>query len=274
LIGADIFNNFIVEIDYEKKKITFHKVESYKYKKKTRAKETLPLIIHNSKPYIEADVYLENEVTPKKVKLLLDLGSSDALWLFPGSLEGYELPEKTYDTFLGVGLNGEIFGKKGRISKIAIGKYELKNPIVSFPDSSSIRNSADQELQGRNGSIGAEILSRFNIIIDYKNQLLTLEPNNKFRHSFNHNMSGVEIHTPYVGLPVFEISYVREGSPGYQAGLKKGDQILSINYKNAVDYTLNDIILLFQQREKKKIKMKVLRDGVTIKTKFTLQKAI
>jgi C-terminal processing protease CtpA/Prc len=73
------------------------------------------------------------------------------------------------------------------------------------------------------------------------------------------------------GLPIFTISNIRQNSPAFLAGLKVNDQILSINNNHSTTITLNDINLLLQSKENRKIKLKVLRDGQEIKTQFELQ---
>jgi C-terminal processing protease CtpA/Prc len=89
--------------------------------------------------------------------------------------------------------------------------------------------------------------------------------------AFNYNMSGMEVINPMPGFPIFTISNVRENSPAFLAGLKVNDQILSVNNSNHASISLNDINLLLQSKENRKIKMKVLRDGQEIKTSFELQ---
>lgn len=85
-------------------------------------------------------------------------------------------------------------------------------------------------------------------------------------------MSGMEVTNPMPGLPVFTITNIRENSPAYFAGLQENDQILTINSSNHKSIELNDINLLLQSKEKKKIKMKVLRNGEEYKTSFELKK--
>ncbi len=87
-------------------------------------------------------------------------------------------------------------------------------------------------------------------------------------------MSGMEIDMPLNNLPYYEISYIQENSPADLAGLKIGDQILAINGKNIVEYSLNDVILLLSSYEGKKISIKIMRDGVEKKVKFRLVKKL
>lgn len=51
--------------------------------------------------------------------------------------------------------------------------FEFKNPIVSFPDSSSIKNV--KMVVDRIGSVGGEVLKRFTIILDYADRKMYLK---------------------------------------------------------------------------------------------------
>jgi C-terminal processing protease CtpA/Prc len=85
-------------------------------------------------------------------------------------------------------------------------------------------------------------------------------------------MSGIEVTNPMPGLPIYTIANIRENSPAYFAGLKENDQILSINSNGHRSLKLNDINLLLQSKENRKIKLKILRDGEEFKTSFELKK--
>jgi len=82
----------------------------------------------------------------------------------------------------------------------------------------------------------------------------------------------MEIINPMPGLPIFTITNIRDNSPAYLAGLKENDQILSLNNNSNNNMELNDINLLLQSKENRKIKVKFLRDGVEHETSFELKK--
>jgi hypothetical protein len=268
LIGFNLFKDFIVKIDYANEKLTLYRPESYKYHDK-KNDIILPLYFENNKPYVRTSIVLE-DYTEVPVKLLVDTGASDALWLSENSDKRIKLPENNIETFLGRGLSGDLYGKKGRIDGIWVGPLVLSKPIVAFPNSELL----DQIMStnDRNGTLGAEILRRFEVTIDYKNQRLTLRPTSQLKEDFNYNMSGMEVSNPVPGFPIYTISNIRVNSPAYYAGLKENDQIISINNTNHKSLELNDINLLLQSKENRKIKIKVLRDGQEVKAEFVLQK--
>ncbi len=262
LIGYNMFKNFIVEINYDRKVITFHNPDKYKPSRYRRRGITLPLIIHQTKPYVYGAITM-NDGTEIPVKLLLDTGASHALWIDVESDENINYPGKTADVFLGKGLNGDIYGKIGRMHQFTIGDFTFDEPIVAFPDSLSAGNAIGRD--NRNGSLGSEILRRFHVIIDYPNSLITLFPNNQYRSEFRLNRSGIEIEAPLPGIPYYIISNVRKDSPADKAGLRKGDEIKYINGKNSLTLTINEMYQFFQKKPGYKLKLNVTREGYHFK---------
>ncbi|MEE4284797.1 MAG: aspartyl protease family protein [Mariniphaga sp.] len=268
LIGFNLFKDYIVKIDYSSEKLTLYRPEHYKYR--DRKKDIiLPLHFDGNKPFVRTSIVTE-ELQEVPVKLLVDTGASDALWLSEKSDERIDIPQNHIETFLGRGLSGDLYGTKGRIDGLWVGPLVLPKPIVAFPNSELI----DQLISSndRNGTIGAEILRRFLVTIDYRNSRMTLRPTYRVREDFNYNMSGMEVINPMPGLPIFTITDIRENSPAYYAGLQVNDQILSLNNSNHQSLELNDINLLLQSKENKKIKITVLREGEEYKTSFELKK--
>lgn len=268
LIGFNLFKDYVVKIDYSEHKITLTKPEYFTYKERERD-IVLPLTFEQNKPFVTTSIVTDkNEDVP--VKLLVDTGASDAIWLSTNSDSRISLPENHIETFLGRGLSGDLYGMKGRIGAIWVGPLVLYEPIVAFPE-----NELVDELIGkndRNGTLGAEILRRFYVTLDYPGKKLVLRPNADIKDDFNYNMSGLEVTNPMPGLPIFLVSNIRKNSPAYYAGILENDQIISLNSTSNKSLSLNDINLLFQSQEDRRIKMTVLRNGEQIKTEFFLKK--
>jgi len=268
LIGFNLFKDYIVKIDYIDEKLTLYRPEYFKYRDSKRD-IILPLYMEGEKPFVRTSIVLD-DLTEVPVKLLVDTGASDAIWLSTQSDERIKLPQNHIDAFLGKGLSGDLYGKKGRLDGLWVGPLVLSEPIVAFPNSELI----DQLISSndRNGTLGAEILRRFMVTIDYRNNRLTLHPTSNVYEDFNYNMSGMEVMNPVPGYPVFTVTNIRENSPAYFAGLQENDQILAINNSSHKSLSLNDINLLLQSKEDRTIKIKVLRNGQEVKTSFQLKK--
>jgi hypothetical protein len=253
-----------------------------------------------NKPYINLEIKDQNELI-KPVKLLIDSGGSDALWLFVNDEKDITVPTNYFKDFLGKGLSGNIYGKRSRIKELIIGDFIIENPSTSYPDSSSVFTAMLNE--DRNGTVGAEVLRRFRVIFDYPNQQLSIKPNKGFSDPFMYNKSGIElIHggdvlvkeskAQFIGpeniknqssftelsyafgltyKPSYQISYLRPESPALEAGLQVGDIILEINGKPAYNQKMQEIILTLSKQEGQKIDVLVDRGGKQIKYKFKLK---
>lgn len=270
LIGYDLLKDIILEINYERQKLTFHNPAFFSYNKLKKG-VTLPLLVENKKPYIFGEVTLLND-TVLPVKLLIDTGGSMSLWLSTSSDERIVLPEPHFPALLGVGLNGEITGSLGRVKSLKLGDYEMHYPISSFPDSISVSQVISNDK--RNGSIGADILKRFKVYIDYPNGKITLIKNSYFETEFNYNMSGIEVELLQGIIPLYTITYIQPGSPAHDAGLQKDDQIFEINGKNVANMELNEINFLFQTKDGKRIKLVYFRNGERLTAQFKLKKVL
>lgn len=309
IIGYNLIKDVVLEINYSRKKLIFHNPKTFKYRK-CRKCESYSLFMHNNKPYIDAKVDLNRNIKNKDVKLLIDSGGSDALWLFEDDKENISVPEKHFDDILGEGLSGVILGKRSRIEGIAIGKHYFKKPTVSFLD--SVSHASAKNFKERNGSIGGNILRRFNVWIDYNNQKITLKKNGYYKRPFEYNMSGMTVgyygkelvkvedkksdgivvfsrnsnemnkgntisfvkNYKYVFKPIYEVLNVVSNSPAGKAGVLPGDLLFMINSKNAYEYDLKDINNLLQKRPNQKINLVVKRNGIKIKLKFSLKRTI
>ncbi|MET0759537.1 MAG: PDZ domain-containing protein, partial [Flavobacterium sp.] len=301
IIGYNFFKNHQIEIDYDRKKVTIYK-ENKKISRRIKNQfSSYPISIENHKPYLISSIEIEEKIIP--VKLLLDSGNSDAVWLFPNQSKEIKIPSKNFEDFLGKGFSGDIHGKRARISNLSIDKFNFKSPIVAFPDSLSLANV--NFVKDRVGSIGGEILKRFAVIFDYKNNKMFLKKGHDFNLAFNYNMSGIEVqhqglqwvqetvelHTTPDALqfdpgggkiknnfkykftlkPVYSISNVRKDSPAEIAGLKKEDVIISINKSKGYKYSLEQISSLLKSEDGKWIEMEIERNNMIMKFKFQLK---
>ena len=307
IIGFNLLKDLIIKINYKSKKIDFYNPTMFQYKK-CRNCEVFPIQFYRRKPYINTKVQLDtvgNELLD--VKLLVDTGGSDAVWLFENYKEEIKTPKIYFDDILGEGLSGLIYGKRSRIPKLKLGKFIIEKPTVSFLDSVSTYHA--RKFKERNGSIGGDILKRFKVWVDYPNKKITLKKNGSFSKGFNYNMSGLDIvyngkqlvkekvvqsYSDSYGReiennansinfitryffkfkPSYKINKVLKNSPSDKAGLLVGDVILKINGKKAHEFNLNQIMYKFRERDNNKITMQIDRNGRKMEFKFRLEKKI
>lgn len=244
ILGYDILKDFVVKVNYVQKKITFYNPEYFHSRTRLNKYTIIPLEIRGKKPYLKLDSQINNKNV--ELSLLIDTGSSEALWLFENPENQIVISGPFIEDYLGYGLNGEIHGKKTRIPQLNLGKYQLENLTTSFPDSISIANIARIN---RNGTVGSEVLRRFTTIYDYRNRNLYVKKNKYFKDEYHYNLAGLELYQPFPDLPYLEVAYIRKGSPAYKAGLKKGDAIRLVNEKKISVFRVNQFQEKFDAQE-------------------------
>jgi len=301
IIGYDFFKDLVVEVNYSSKYIRITENDSYEYKKCKKC-EVLELEFYNKKPYMNAQVSLNSRSIP--VKLLIDSGGSDALWLFEDDALNIKSSGEHFEDFLGHGLSGSVYGKRSTVETFSVKGFTLNRVNVAFPDSTSI--SSARRFKDRNGSLGGNILKRFNQVIDYRRGLIQLRKSKYFNESFSYNKSGIELEHNGVRLikehknrvardgssntsttriilestyklavkPAYTIVELRKGSPAAEAGLLVGDVILKVNNKDTHLSSLQEIMYLFFDEEGKQIRLKVDRNGKILDFRFKLESLI
>jgi len=302
IIGYQFFKDNLVRIDYASKKVIIYKNDDANRKKIEKKFKVTPITVERFKPYLMGDIFMEEK--PVKVKLLVDIGNSDSVWLFQNISEKIKVPAKNFEDFLGKGFSGDVEGRRARISEFSFDNYDFKHPIVAFPDSTSIKSV--RMVKDRLGSVGGEILKRFSVVFDYQNEKLYLRKNSYYDEPFSYNKSGIEIKhnglqwvqetvkmetVPIVGAisfdsngknvtndfkykfqlkPVYEIANIRKKSPAAESGLRVGDIIVKVNKMPVYQYSLQKLNEMFKSEDDKWIYLEVERNNQLLKFTFQL----
>lgn len=303
IIGYDLFRDFVVEINYTSQYLKLHKPGTYQIKKNNRTK-TVALQVVDNKAYVQGQVFLENKQRIP-VKLLVDSGSSDAIWLFEDVEKGLGVPKKNFYEFLGQGLGGSIYGKRTRLAGVGLAGFRMKDAKAAFPDKqyfNTITSFGD-----RNGSLGGELLKRFTLVFNYTDGTLSLRKNRFFKNPFNFNMSGIDLQhngVRYISesiadgrglvvsdesksfgnvqllfenrtrlsmVPQIIVSGIRNGSPAQEAGLQQGDIILAVNGKKVHHYKLQQVLKMLNEKIGKRIKVLVARKENKVLISYVLK---
>jgi len=298
IIGHDLFEHYPVLINYPLKYLEINPVKTLKrWKKKNIV--SLPLHFFRRKPYVE--LALPQIGSPEiRGNFLIDMGLSDALWLFSNDIE-FKKTAPVFDDFLGTGINGDVYGERGKIPKLVLGKTVMNEIKVAYPSNETFKTLRLEKQ--RLGSLGAELLSRFKVLIDYPSKVLMLKPTIKTSDPFYYNLSGMEV--AYEGVqmikqrmpsierkgptgsdgieiilqdryqlsfyPALKVTYVRLGSPAQKSGVLAGDILMQINGRKTHEMTLERLLGILQKQPGERIRLTVKRDDHLRKFTFYLR---
>ncbi len=299
IIGYEFLKNFVTTIDYTNKLILVE-ISSHFKTPKSKKYSRLDLTFHQNKPYLDGKIKLPGS-SEFDVKMLIDTGNSDALWIFEDHKKNVLCPTPFFVDYLGEGLSGSIEGKRTKIQSFQFGEYKFENPTIAFLDSTATAYA--RVFEERNGSIGNQIMNRFKIILDYPNKTIFLKKNKSFSKEFRYNRTGIElsyfgktlvqnkaipsdnsytnqsnghviafmIDYVYEFKPLYGIYKIRKDSPADVAGLKVNDMLYSIDGKLAQEFELEEINHIFQGDIGRYLTIQVDRNGIRYTYKLQLK---
>ncbi|HOF92703.1 MAG TPA: aspartyl protease family protein [Bacteroidales bacterium] len=267
LLGADLLEDYVVQIDFVAQRLIFYLKEDFKLPRKYKS---LPLTIEQQKLYVPLKV--KDNAKEYQLKMLLDTGAGLCAWLRTIGSDVVPIPEKKVYGRIGEGISGEVTGYLARIPTVCLGGFCLSNPVVVFPDSACISDLVIHT--GRDGTVGNQLLSRFTLFIDVGGRQLHLHPNSHFKKKFSYNVAGLELIQSIRGLPRYEVAGVWPDSPAAQAGILPGDVIRQVEGDNAYAMSLSELRGYFEQSRKRTLRVVLERDGKLLTLNLDLKSKI
>lgn len=242
IIGQEFIQQFVVEIDYLAQTLTLHDKERFSY---NGSGESVPIKLMHGHPILEAEVTPVGSTAPLKGRFVLDTGAGLALALYSPFVSEHGLlgPEtKTIRSLGGAGAGGETTGRIGRVTELKIGNYTIKSPVTMFSQDKAGAFASDQLA----GNIGARVVNKFRLFLDYDRKRIIFEPNATYALPYDHAQSGMSVVAEGGDYRVFRVRAVLENSPASEAGLQKDDIITSVNSQPAAELTLSVLNELFE----------------------------
>jgi predicted aspartyl protease len=263
ILGYEFFKYNAVKIDYEQSVMTFYAPEGLALKSPFYRKGTLTL--EEGKAYLEVKV--RQQSGPKlRGKVLVDTGANHGLLLNRETLPEIQLPEKHLETQLGQSLGGVLYGSIGRVAGLSIRGLQFTQVLTSFPEESFA--SARIKESGRIGSLGAEVLGRMTVILDYPRNEIFVRRSAAFYQPFEFDMSGLVVKKLLTPEKRWYVGDVREGSPANLAGILPFDEILTINSVPILLWEMDHLVKLLRAEEGKEIQLEVRRYSQPGSTSF------
>jgi hypothetical protein len=166
ILGYELFQRFVITIDYEKKTLTFTLPGAFR---PSEDAQVLPIELRDKWPFVKAELVLPGPVTIQD-SFMIDSGSSDAVDHPIVMKIQSRVPGES-----GVGLGTAAQGATARATSFRLGRYSLDGPIVSCCGATDATSKL----------IGSEVLRRFTVTFDYPSSRIFITPNSEFGDSLS-----------------------------------------------------------------------------------------
>jgi PDZ domain/Aspartyl protease len=266
LLGYEFFENFVVEIDFARERMSLYDPRSFHYRGRG---DIVALEFDANLPYIDASLKMpDGEVAAGKV--VVDLGSEIPVMVQQDYATKRDLLKSLHPTTelrgRGVG-GGEVVTVTARIAGIQIQHTFIARPIAAFPQNIPGSIAAKDAV----GNLGGALLRHFRVIFDYSHQRMILERGGNFEEPFEADMSGLRIIASGPKLETVSIVGVIPESPADQAGLQVGDQVLVLDGKPVPEIrTLKNIF----RQDGREVELTVKRGEVVEVRKLKLHRIL
>lgn len=271
VIGAELLERYVVEIDWDARRLALHEPATYDY---LGGGAALPLILAQRQPFVRMSVAVPG-AAPVEGLFLVDCPHPGTIIMNTPFVQDHallktarrSLPRLVTAYAEGVGGKSEI--QYGRISELRLGPFTLHEPWVGFSEA----KAGSLAQSSFSGILGSEVLRRFRMIFDYRRERMILEPNAYFGKPFPYDASGLRLRATGEGLREYLVTGVVEDSPAEAAKLQAGDRLTEINGKPAGSLTLGAIVEMLR-RDGEAVRLKVRRGTHAAEVALTLRRLI
>jgi hypothetical protein len=259
IIGYPLFKRFVVQIDYERRQLTFTEPSQFTYKGKGTV---VPIDFDYHLPLVKG------ELDGVPGIFVIDTGARSALLLYGPFVEQNKLREKYRASIEGVtgwGIGGPVRSQIARVSTLKLGAVEVKNLVARL----SLQKSGALTNTDRAALVGPDVLKQFTTIFDYSRRQIIFEKNAEYGKPDSYDRAGM-----WFGLEGdhFEVIDVMAGGPAAEAGIKVGDKILTIDGKSVTTLDLPAVRFRFKNDSpKSRVRLTVEHDGARREVVVTLR---
>jgi hypothetical protein len=215
VIGYEVLSRFVTTFDYGNKNVVFHMPGSFT---PPPDPTVIPIVLYGTQPQFACNI--DNVPTA----CTLDTGARDSISLFTPFDHAHPSVVPATLTAPGVngfGVGGPHTGRLGRVQTLSFGGLTLRDLVGDY--TAQTKGGFAMPFIGAN--VGGAVWKRFTMTLDYRQLTMTLTPNADFDLRDHWDRSGVFL----VNNGAITIIDVRPRTPAANAGLGKGDVIVSVN---------------------------------------------
>ncbi|MEM6719763.1 MAG: aspartyl protease family protein [Bacteroidota bacterium] len=258
IIGADIMKEFVTQIDYDQNVLRLYK-NADDIQEKAGYTAINANLDYATIPEIDLEFTLENG-QKFKGNFLFDSGANITFLLNTPFAKEKKI-EDQLTKIIENKAEGLTASTSFKIGKAASAKL-VDFTFGEMPMEVSNSTSGVMADGGYAGILGIKIISRFNCILDYKNEKIYLQPNKTYAETFEFPRSGISLAKEENAI---KISNVVTAAEAYEKGIREGDVLLEIDDVIAAD--VKKCRELLKQKDKTvKLKLKDKEGEIKIVT--------
>jgi len=267
LVAGDLLSRFLTVIDYERERVVLHAPAAAADLPGVR----IPVELMNQFFFVRAELLLHGQEEPVPALLMVDTGLRVTTLNQPFALKHGLVAQspRTATGVTGFGIGGVSRGVFGRLRGLRLGGLEIGSPVVVF----SLDTKGALASEDFAGIVGADILSRCRVGLDYAGAQLILEPRADFAAPYEFDMSGIRFVMPGERFERLEVFFVFANSPAAEAGILPGDRVLSLDGLATANWT-REALRLHMQREGAVVTLAIEREGRPLTVTLRLRRLV
>jgi predicted aspartyl protease len=260
ILGYDFLSRFVTRIDFESEILSFFEPDSFVPPDGASTIEA-PLV-HN---IFSLDASLDGV----QGKFYLDTGANSSL-LYGSFADSTGLVTAKRTLAMKIrGAGGEEEAALCRFDSLILGGFAIAKPVLAITRG----EKGISVLENVDGVIGNDLLERFTVTLDYRQQRVLLEKNARFGEPFFRDRSGLQLARKDDGR--FLVVAVVPDSPAERAHLRSGDTIVRVDGTKAERFkSLRELMVLFEARDGTTYTIEITRGGAGKKVTLTLAQYI
>jgi len=222
-IGYGFFMRYVVEIDYASRMLRLHDPATFVYQGDG---ERIPVDLSKRVPILAAELVANGTTIP--VRLLLDLGTGAYASVLTKAFvdrHANALGGSSRERLIGTGVGGSAHGRVATLDALRLGNVRVPHPSLAMP--SDARGFFG--ITWVDGTLGAPVLSRTRLILDYPHQHVIIEPATAMDAPFAIDRSGLAFRAEGPDFATVVVDDVALGSSAARAGIAAGDVIRTID---------------------------------------------
>ncbi|MGA8030321.1 MAG: PDZ domain-containing protein [Bryobacteraceae bacterium] len=214
----------------------------------------MALNLASHQPYIDAEVQGSNG-KPIHASVEIDTGKVDPFSMNAAFARrnGLRTDAPGVLAMKGISLGGETQAWFTRGEWLRFADFSLKNPVIAMAE----------EDTNRAGQLGYGVLKRFTITFDYARSRAFFEANASLSQMFEFDHAGWILSAGGPDFSSLKVFMVIAGTPASAAGIRDGDEILTINGRPANAFSLDEAREYFEHAMGPQ-KLSIRREGAML----------